>query len=105
MRPICSRVKQITKDYNVQIKLSDREEISLTDKEPAIPENKEEGGKSTTRDTSISPTKCDTILISGQREKCEAAFEALKALIPVTAEVTVPFDLHHYLAGQKKKKK
>uniref|UniRef100_A0A8C6DFQ7 Vigilin n=1 Tax=Moschus moschiferus TaxID=68415 RepID=A0A8C6DFQ7_MOSMO len=102
MGPMCSRVRQITKDYNVQIKFSDREEISLTNKEPAIPENKEEGGKSTARDASISPTKCDTVFISGQKEKCEAAFEALKTLIPVTAEVNVPFDLHRYLTGQKK---
>lgn len=73
-----SRVKQITKGYNVQIKFSDREEISLTDKEPAIPENKEEGGKSTTRNASISPTKCDTILISGQEKSVELPLKPLK---------------------------
>ena len=46
MVPMCSQVRQITKNYNVQIKLSDREEISFTNKEPAIPENKEEGERS-----------------------------------------------------------
>lgn len=100
MGPMCSRIRQVTRDYSVQIKFPEREEISLTNKQPAVLENKERE-KSTTGAASISPTKCDTIFISGQKEKCEAAMEALKALIPVTAEVDAPFDLHHYIIGQK----
>ncbi|KAB0399211.1 hypothetical protein E2I00_017536 [Balaenoptera physalus] len=101
MGPMYSRIRQSARDYSVQIKFPDRE-ISLTNKQPAVLENKEEREKSTTGAASISPTKCDTIFISGQKEKCEAAMEALKALIPVTAEVDVPFDLHHYIIGQKR---
>lgn len=48
-----------------------------------------------------SPKKCDTIIISGRQEKCEAAKEALQALVPVTIEVEVPFDLHRFIIGQK----
>lgn len=47
------------------------------------------------------PRRCDIIIISGRKEKCEAAKEALEALVPVTIEVEVPFDLHRYIIGQK----
>uniref|UniRef100_A0A8C2SVI6 Vigilin n=1 Tax=Coturnix japonica TaxID=93934 RepID=A0A8C2SVI6_COTJA len=68
--------------------------------EPALQENGEEGGEGKDADPS-SPKKCDIIIISGRREKCEAAKEALQALVPVTTEVEVPFDLHRYIIGQK----
>uniref|UniRef100_A0A8C5GBR0 Vigilin n=1 Tax=Gouania willdenowi TaxID=441366 RepID=A0A8C5GBR0_GOUWI len=48
-----------------------------------------------------APKKCDVIVISGRKERCEAAVEALKALVPVTIEVEVPFELHRYIIGQK----
>uniref|UniRef100_A0A8D2MER1 Vigilin n=1 Tax=Zonotrichia albicollis TaxID=44394 RepID=A0A8D2MER1_ZONAL len=71
--------------------------------EPAVQENGEEGGEGKEgKDTDpSSPKKCDIIIISGRREKCEAAKEALQALVPVTIEVEVPFDLHRYIIGQK----
>lgn len=43
----------------------------------------------------------DLIRISGNKEKCEAAKEALLALVPETEEISVPFDLHRSLIGQK----
>lgn len=45
--------------------------------EPAVQENGEEGGEGKEVDLS-SPKKCDIIIISGRREKCEAAREALQ---------------------------
>uniref|UniRef100_A0A670Z7X4 Vigilin n=1 Tax=Pseudonaja textilis TaxID=8673 RepID=A0A670Z7X4_PSETE len=48
-----------------------------------------------------SPRKCDIILISGRKEKCEAARAALLALVPITMDVDVPFDLHRYIIRQK----
>ncbi|KAM9576887.1 LOW QUALITY PROTEIN: vigilin-like [Trichechus inunguis] len=102
MGPMCSQVRQITRDYNVQIKFPDREENPVTNIEPAVQEDKDEIGKRNTKeDNPISPRKCDTIYNSGRKEKCEAAMEVLVALIPVTAEVDVPFDLHRYIIGQK----
>ncbi|NWQ82481.1 VIGLN protein, partial [Columbina picui] len=70
---------------------------------PAVQENGEEGGEGKDgKDVDpSSPKKCDIIIISGRREKCEAAKEALQALVPVTIEVEVPFDLHRYVIGQK----
>ncbi|XP_040828324.1 vigilin isoform X2 [Ochotona curzoniae] len=103
MGPKGSRIQQITRDYNVQIKFPDREENPVHSMEPAVQENGEEAGEG--RDSREaepgSPRRCDIITISGRKEKCEAAKEALEALVPVTIEVEVPFDLHRYIIGQK----
>lgn len=45
--------------------------------EPAIQENGEEAGEGREADPG-SPRRCDIIIISGRREKCEAAKEALE---------------------------
>ncbi|XP_009807207.2 vigilin isoform X2 [Gavia stellata] len=103
MGPKGSRIQQITRDYGVQIKFPDREENPAPVAEPVVQENGEEGGEGKDgKDADpSSPKKCDIIIISGRREKCEAAKEALQALVPVTIEVEVPFDLHRYIIGQK----
>ncbi|XP_012889101.1 PREDICTED: vigilin [Dipodomys ordii] len=100
MGPKGSRIQQITRDYNVQIKFPDREENPGQSAEQAIQENGDEAGEGREADPG-SPRRCDIIIISGRKEKCEAAKEALEALVPVTIEVEVPFDLHRYIIGQK----
>jgi polyribonucleotide nucleotidyltransferase len=47
--------------------------------------------------------KRDIILVSGRKENCEAARDAMMALIPITEEINVPFDFHGQLIGQKGK--
>uniref|UniRef100_A0A6Q2XLU3 Vigilin n=1 Tax=Esox lucius TaxID=8010 RepID=A0A6Q2XLU3_ESOLU len=47
------------------------------------------------------PRRCDIITISGRTEKCELAKTALLALVPVTEDVQVSYDLHRYIIGQK----
>uniref|UniRef100_A0A8D3EBC5 Vigilin n=1 Tax=Scophthalmus maximus TaxID=52904 RepID=A0A8D3EBC5_SCOMX len=84
MGPKGSRIQQITRDHNVQIKFPEQANGEV--KEPVDPN---------------APKKCDIIVISGRKERCEAAVEALKALVPVTIEVEVPFELHRYIIGQK----
>uniref|UniRef100_A0A8I6AEL3 Vigilin n=1 Tax=Rattus norvegicus TaxID=10116 RepID=A0A8I6AEL3_RAT len=103
MGPKGSRIQQITRDYNVQIKFPDREENPVHSVEPSIQENGDEAGEGReAKETDPgSPRRCDIIVISGRKEKCEAAKEALEALVPVTIEVEVPFDLHRYIIGQK----
>uniref|UniRef100_A0A8C4IHV1 Vigilin n=1 Tax=Dicentrarchus labrax TaxID=13489 RepID=A0A8C4IHV1_DICLA len=93
MGPKGSRIQQITRDHNVQIKFPEHFVIKSLNqnangevKEPVDPN---------------APKKCDVIVISGRKERCEAAVEALKALVPVTIEVEVPFELHRYIIGQK----
>uniref|UniRef100_A0AAQ5XIF4 Vigilin n=1 Tax=Amphiprion ocellaris TaxID=80972 RepID=A0AAQ5XIF4_AMPOC len=47
------------------------------------------------------PRKCDIITISGRAEKCEQAKAALLALVPITEDVEVSYELHRYIIGQK----
>ncbi|XP_061833459.1 high density lipoprotein binding protein a isoform X2 [Nerophis lumbriciformis] len=98
MGPKGSRIQQITRDHNVHIKFPDREDPQAAD---AIQENGEANGQVKEAVDPNAPKKCDLIVISGRQERCEAAVEALKALVPVTIEVSVPFELHRYIIGQK----
>uniref|UniRef100_A0A3Q4FXF5 Vigilin n=1 Tax=Neolamprologus brichardi TaxID=32507 RepID=A0A3Q4FXF5_NEOBR len=97
MGPKGSRIQQITRDHNVQIKFPEREDPQ----EAPVQENGEADGEVKEPVDPNAPKKCDVIIISGRKERCEAAIEALKALVPVTIEVEVPFELHRYIIGQK----
>ena len=103
MGPKGSKIQQITRDYNVQIKFPDREENPGHSMEPPVHENGEDAsdGREGKEAEPGSPRRCDIIIISGRKEKCEAAKEALEALVPITIEVEVPYDLHRYIIGQK----
>lgn len=52
--------------------------------EPSIQENGDEAGEGReTKETDPgSPRRCDIIIISGRKEKCEAAKEALEVCLP-----------------------
>uniref|UniRef100_A0A8C9ZPL4 Vigilin n=1 Tax=Sander lucioperca TaxID=283035 RepID=A0A8C9ZPL4_SANLU len=99
MGPKGSRIQQITRDHNVQIKFPEREDQQ--GKQAPIQENGEANGEVKEPVDPNAPKRCDVIVISGRKERCEAAVEALKALVPVTTEVEVPFELHRYIIGQK----
>ncbi|XP_061593529.1 high density lipoprotein binding protein a [Cololabis saira] len=102
MGPKGSRIQQITRDHNVQIKFPEREDPQAAPPaEPPVQENGEANGEVKEPVDPNAPKKCDVIVISGRKERCEAAVEALKALVPVTIEVEVPFELHRYIIGQK----
>ncbi|XP_061091972.1 vigilin isoform X1 [Conger conger] len=94
MGPKGSRIQQITRDHEVQIKFPEREES--TGVEPSPQENGE-----ASPEAEFVPRKCDIITISGRAEKCELARAALLTLVPVTVDVEVSYDLHRYIIGQK----
>nr|XP_057928787.1 high density lipoprotein binding protein a isoform X1 [Doryrhamphus excisus]XP_057928788.1 high density lipoprotein binding protein a isoform X1 [Doryrhamphus excisus]XP_057928789.1 high density lipoprotein binding protein a isoform X1 [Doryrhamphus excisus] len=98
MGPKGSQIQQITRDHNVHIKFPEREDPQAAE---VIQENGEANGEVKEAVDPNAPKKCDVIVISGRQERCEAAAEALKALVPVTIEVEVPFELHRYIIGQK----
>ncbi|XP_052601863.1 vigilin-like [Peromyscus californicus insignis] len=101
MGPICSRIQQIARDYKVQIKFPDIEKPGIS-MDLGVQEKGKEKWRKTPKDlASNSIRKSDTIFISGQVENCKAATEVLSSLIPVTAEVHVPFNLHPYIIGHK----
>ncbi|MBN3310667.1 VIGLN protein, partial [Amia calva] len=96
MGPKGSRVQQITRDHDVQIKFPEREESQGPGLEPHTQENGD-----ISPEAELPPKKSDIIVISGRKEKCEAARTALLALVPVTVDVEVSYDLHRYIIGQK----
>uniref|UniRef100_A0A8B9JZ61 Vigilin n=1 Tax=Astyanax mexicanus TaxID=7994 RepID=A0A8B9JZ61_ASTMX len=98
MGPKGARIQQITRDHNVQIKFP--EDCPILTEAP-VQENGEANGDVKEPVDPAAPKKCDVIVLSGRKERCEAAVEALKALVPVTIEVEVPFELHRYIIGQK----
>nr|BAE20148.1 high density lipoprotein-binding protein vigilin [Anguilla japonica] len=101
MGPKGSRIQQITRDHNVQIKFPDREDTQGSSTEPVVQENGVTNGEVKEPADPDVPKKCDTIVLLGRKERCEAAVEALKALVPVTIEVEVSYELHRYIIGQK----
>uniref|UniRef100_A0A671T2Z1 Vigilin n=1 Tax=Sinocyclocheilus anshuiensis TaxID=1608454 RepID=A0A671T2Z1_9TELE len=101
MGPKGSRIQQITKDHNVQIKFPDRDDQQVFFSVRPSLENGEANGEVKEPADPLVPKKCDVIVLSGRKERCEAAVEALKALVPVTIAVEVPFELHRYIIGQK----
>ncbi|XP_053492133.1 high density lipoprotein binding protein a isoform X1 [Ictalurus furcatus] len=101
MGPKGARIQQITRDHNVQIKFPEREDAQASQAEGHVQENGEANGEVKEIADPMVPKKCDVIVLSGRKERCEAAVEALKALVPVSIEVEVPFELHRYIIGQK----
>uniref|UniRef100_A0AAY4DX39 Vigilin n=1 Tax=Denticeps clupeoides TaxID=299321 RepID=A0AAY4DX39_9TELE len=108
MGPKGTRIQQITREHNVQIKFPEREDLqggvfhfNSPPPDAPIQENGEPNGEVKDLADPAAPKKCDIIILSGRKEKCEAAVEALKALVPVSIEVEVPFELHRYIIGQK----
>merc|ERR1711892_1119941 len=81
-----SKVQKITTDFNVQIKFPDK-----------APENGEAPPVVTNGDRSSNP---NIIRITGKMENCEGASNALLELVPITAEVAVPYEFHRYIIGQ-----
>ncbi|XP_062853273.1 high density lipoprotein binding protein a [Trichomycterus rosablanca] len=101
MGPKGFRIQQITREHHVQIKFPEREDQQAPPSEAPPQENGEANGEVKEPVDPAAPKKCDVIFLSGRKERCEAAVEALKALVPVTVEVEVPFELHRYIIGQK----
>ncbi|RXG56235.1 Vigilin [Armadillidium vulgare] len=85
MGPRGIKVQNITSDYDVQIKFPDKDFQS--------------DGHYQNGDISHRPQ--DIVIIQGKKDKCEAAKEALLALVPVSEEIDVPFKYHRFIIGQK----
>ncbi|MEQ2311193.1 hypothetical protein AMECASPLE_017152 [Ameca splendens] len=95
MGPKGSRIQHITREHEVQIKFPERDDSAAG--QDASPQ--ENGDVSP--EAEFVPRKCDIITISGRAEKCELAKAALLALVPITEDVEVSYDLHRYIIGQK----
>ncbi|KAJ0055554.1 hypothetical protein NL108_005379, partial [Boleophthalmus pectinirostris] len=95
MGPKGCRIQHITREHEVQIKFPEREE-STAGQDALLQENGD-----VSPEAEFIPRKCDIITISGRAEKCEVAKAALLALVPITEDVKVSYELHRYIIGQK----
>uniref|UniRef100_A0A8B9KG32 Vigilin n=1 Tax=Astyanax mexicanus TaxID=7994 RepID=A0A8B9KG32_ASTMX len=95
MGPKGCRIQQITREQEVLIKFPEREESAGMSVCPV------ENGSPSPEAGDAVPRRCDVITVTGRVEKCELARIALLALVPVTVDVEVPYDLHRYIIGQK----
>ncbi|CAL8327176.1 unnamed protein product [Lota lota] len=96
MGPKGSRIQQLTKEHQVQVQFPERDDSS-TGPDPQAPQENGEASPN----GEVVPRKCDIITITGRAEKCELAKAALLALVPVTEDVEVSYELHRYIIGQK----
>lgn len=92
MGPKGSKVQSITEEFGVQIKFPDRvdpEANGVNNNE----ENKAEEGEPAVVESAIT--------ITGSQEKCDAAYAALMAMVPITDTVQVPVEFHRNIIGRK----
>ncbi|XP_041820503.1 vigilin [Chelmon rostratus] len=95
MGPKGCRIQHITREHEVQIKFPERDDSAAGQEAPP-----QENGE-VSPEAEFVPRKCDIISISGRAEKCELAKVALLALVPITEDVEVSYELHRYIIGQK----
>lgn len=83
-------IQELTAKLNIQIKFPERKKA-------------EEGSEGTPIEEAVDgeEDKADTIIISGHRDRCEEAKNALLALVPISEPVEIPFENHRYIIGQK----
>lgn len=110
-----SHVQGITSEFDVSIKFPDKPMANGGPRQgdsqgPApTPAGDAPAGDAQPSDAPIlngdgetdTPKKNDTILITGKLENCESAKKALLDLVPITEEMSVPFDFHRRIIGQK----
>ncbi|KAL3046382.1 hypothetical protein OYC64_004399 [Pagothenia borchgrevinki] len=95
MGPKGCRIQHITRENEVQIKFPERDDSAAGQDAPP-----QENGE-VSPEAEFVPRKCDIITIAGHEEKCEMAKAALLALVPITEDVEVSYELHRYIIGQK----
>jgi len=93
MGPKGTNVQKITTENQVQIKFPEKARPGN-----GTPNGDLNGGETNGHDT---PDSTEIIRISGKKENCEAAAEALKALVPINIKVEVPYEFHRFIIGKK----
>merc|ERR1712223_1909307 len=92
MGPKGGNVQKITSEHQVQIKFPEKRSGNGTP-------NGDLNGSDT--NGHVTPDNTEIIRISGKKDNCEAAAQALKALVPINIEVEAPFEFHRFIIGKK----
>lgn len=90
---VSGKVNQLQQDFNVRIKFPARPRQEGNGQGPA---NGDEEGNATPEDD-----RANTVTISGHEANCAKAKEALLALVPIVEVVSIPYEFHRYIIGQK----
>jgi len=85
-----SKVQKITQEFGVQIKFPDK----AVENGGPPEERRFDDGQERSSDPNI-------IRITGKKVNCEGAAQALLELVPITAEVSVPYEFHRFIIGTK----
>merc|ERR1712088_539643 len=83
-----SKVQKITQEHNVRIKFPDK----AVENGGAVPP--QEGDQQRSSNPNI-------IKITGKKINCKAASQALLEMVPIEAQVAVPYEFHRFIIGQK----
>nr|CAD7426159.1 unnamed protein product [Timema monikensis] len=96
------KVQSVTQEFDVHIKFPDRDAQEEYYNHQSADGELEKQVNGEVEQEVVEPVRvCDVIRITGKKEKCEAAKQALLDLVPITMEVEVPFDFHRSIIGQK----
>jgi len=102
-----SKVQQVTQEFEVTIKFPDRPASGPGpeggEQQPQQHEENLPNGDTNGEVADDKPKKQDIVLITGKKENCDAARDALLALVPITKEVNIPMDYHRFIIGQRGK--
>ncbi|TNN67935.1 Vigilin [Liparis tanakae] len=101
MGPKGCRIQLITREHEVQIKFPERDDGAAGITREAGQEAPAQENGEVSPEAEFVALKCDIITIAGRAEKCELAKAALLALVPITEDVEVSYELHRYIIGQK----
>jgi polyribonucleotide nucleotidyltransferase len=95
-----SQVQAITQDHDLKIKFPERGSNDVSGDDSFV-NGDYNGSSESVEQLGKARRKLNVILITGKKENCESVQNALLALIPITIEVEVLFDLHRFIIGQK----
>merc|ERR1712183_1123548 len=93
-------VQKVQTDFNVQVKFPNRGSRNNSDDAPQTNGEAETDEEAKQREE----IRKKTIVIDGHKDKVLLAIDALKALIPISEEVSIPYTYHRYIIGEKGKK-
>ncbi|ESN97039.1 hypothetical protein HELRODRAFT_114382 [Helobdella robusta] len=93
-----SKIQEITREFNVNIKMPDRRVDQASDESS---DHQHENGEKLSNGEDHNGKSSNPIIVSGKPENCEAAKLAMLDLIPVTEEMEIPHEFHGQIIGQK----
>lgn len=84
-----NRIQSLQQEYDVRIKF------------PARPNRSDNNNSNNDGEEIVADNKANIVTITGRRENCEKAKQELLELVPISIEISIPFEFHRFIIGQK----